>query len=214
MKIFVLMGKSASGKDSIYNKLLKSPFLMSKIEPLVLYTTRPKRSGEIDGVTYNFVSKNEFEDMWENNPRMLESRMYEVGNGKWWQYGTVLPNDVKGSYLTINTPRGVATMMQYISTVLEDEDPSLHVEIYPIMVETPGYLRLQRSLDRLLVPEDTDIKEICRRYLADERDFDWADYEVKEAMETFSNINNIEDTVYNIEQYILSKLQEGEKNGH
>ena len=45
--IYVIMGKSATGKDTIFNKLLRNKQLgLTKIVP---YTTRPRRTGEIEG---------------------------------------------------------------------------------------------------------------------------------------------------------------------
>ena len=54
-KIFYLMGKSASGKDSIYKKVKDQ---MPELKPIVIYTTRPIREGEQDGVEYFFVDDN------------------------------------------------------------------------------------------------------------------------------------------------------------
>ena len=54
-KIYYLMGKSASGKDHIYEHLLKETSF--DLKPLVLYTTRPIRSGEQDGREYFFVDE-------------------------------------------------------------------------------------------------------------------------------------------------------------
>lgn len=48
-KIFYLMGKSSSGKDTIYKELLQG---FPKMKRIVLYTTRPRREGECDGVEY------------------------------------------------------------------------------------------------------------------------------------------------------------------
>ncbi len=42
-KIYYLMGKSASGKDHIYEHLIQETAF--DLKPLVLYTTRPIRSG-------------------------------------------------------------------------------------------------------------------------------------------------------------------------
>ena len=50
-KLFYVMGKSASGKDTIYKRLLKE---MPELETATLYTTRPMRDGEKDGVEYYF----------------------------------------------------------------------------------------------------------------------------------------------------------------
>ena len=42
------MGKSASGKDSVYRELMKKfPF-----EKIIMYTTRPMRQDEKNGVQY------------------------------------------------------------------------------------------------------------------------------------------------------------------
>ena len=51
-KIFYLMGKSSSGKDTIYKELLQG---FPKMKRIVLYTTRPRREGECDGVEYFFT---------------------------------------------------------------------------------------------------------------------------------------------------------------
>ena len=45
-KIFFVMGKSASGKDTIYKKLLE---YFPELKTVTLYTTRPMREGETEG---------------------------------------------------------------------------------------------------------------------------------------------------------------------
>ena len=60
-KIFCLMGKSASGKDTIYSRLLQmSELTLKKVIP---YTTRPMRQGEIDGDTYFFCGEDAVEQL-------------------------------------------------------------------------------------------------------------------------------------------------------
>ena len=54
-KIYCLMGKSASGKDTIYNRLLAMEEL--QLRRVVPYTTRPIRSGETEGESYFFCSE-------------------------------------------------------------------------------------------------------------------------------------------------------------
>ena len=56
--IFYIMGKSSSGKDTIYKKLLESDALL----PLVLYTTRPMRENEQEGREYHFTDRKGFEE--------------------------------------------------------------------------------------------------------------------------------------------------------
>ena len=58
-KIYYMMGKSSSGKDTIYKELLER---MPMLGTLILYTTRPKRDGEQNGVEYFFISDEEMEN--------------------------------------------------------------------------------------------------------------------------------------------------------
>ena len=55
MKIIYIMGKSSSGKDTIYKKLKEN----LDVNTYVMYTTRPIRKGEIDGVTYHYITDEE-----------------------------------------------------------------------------------------------------------------------------------------------------------
>ena len=56
-KIFYLMGKSSSGKDTIFKELLKGD---EELKTIVPYTTRPIRSGEQEGVEYHFTDEEGF----------------------------------------------------------------------------------------------------------------------------------------------------------
>ena len=58
--IFYVMGKSASGKDTIY-KILRER--LPQIRTVVPYTTRPIRAGERDGVEYYFVTGKRLADL-------------------------------------------------------------------------------------------------------------------------------------------------------
>ena len=60
-KLFVLMGKSATGKDTIYKEILKQKEI--KLQTITPYTTRPIREGEQEGVEYHFVSVEQYEKM-------------------------------------------------------------------------------------------------------------------------------------------------------
>ena len=62
--LVILSGVSGAGKDTIKKELIKR---MENVESLPSYTSRPMRNGDVDGQTYKFVSKEEFEEMIENN---------------------------------------------------------------------------------------------------------------------------------------------------
>ena len=69
-KIFYIMGKSASGKDKIYSRLAGNKEL--NLKKLILYTTRPVRDGEKDGVQYYFTDNQklkEFEEICQGSSR-------------------------------------------------------------------------------------------------------------------------------------------------
>ena len=84
-KLFYIMGKSASGKDTIYQKLLENPEL--HFRRLIIYTTRPIRDGEKDGQEYYFVNEDEFQCL-KASGKIIEDRGYESVYGL-WRYFTV-----------------------------------------------------------------------------------------------------------------------------
>ena len=61
-KIYYIMGKSASGKDSIFKELKKR---MPQLREIVLYTTRPIRENETEGAEYHFVNEEFLREMQE-----------------------------------------------------------------------------------------------------------------------------------------------------
>ena len=88
MKIIYIMGKSSAGKDTIY-KILKEKI---DVKPYVLYTTRPIRTGEKNGIDYNYLTNEEMEQYsQEENSKVIESRTYNTVYGP-WTYATTLYN--------------------------------------------------------------------------------------------------------------------------
>jgi len=57
-KLIIITGPSAVGKTTVASELLK---VVDNSVRVVTYTTRDLRDGEINGVDYNFISKDEFE---------------------------------------------------------------------------------------------------------------------------------------------------------
>ena len=154
IKILALFGKSASGKDSIQKWIVSNyPQLTNKI---VSCTTRPPRSGEQDGVDYFFLSDEEFAK------KVLDGSMLEATSFREWFYGTALdqlnPDKINVGVFNITG----------VECILDDS----RLDVVPVWIHASDKTRLRRSLDR---EDNPDCKEICRRFLADEKDFDEMD---------------------------------------
>ena len=185
------MGKSASGKDTIYKELLKSGDL--KLKCVIPYTTRPVRLGETHGVDYFFCDELQVRQM-EAEGRIIELRAYETVHGM-WKYFTADDGqiDVKSSfnYLIIGTLESYIKIRNYFGQEY----------VVPVFVDLDDGIRLQRALDREKQQARPRYAEMCRRFLADEKDF--SDDNIREAGIRVKFENQLlEDTVREISEYI------------
>lgn len=158
--IYCLMGKSASGKDTIYNRLLAMERL--HLRRVVPYTTRPMRSGEIDGQTYVFCTEQQVAE-FEEAGKIIELRAYHTVYGI-WKYFTADDGQIclaESDYLMIGTLEAYEQIRDYFGTD----------KVCPVYVEVDDGLRLQRALDRERAQDQPKYAEMCRRFLADEEDF-------------------------------------------
>ncbi|MBD5088172.1 MAG: guanylate kinase [Clostridiales bacterium] len=181
-KLFVLMGKSASGKDTIYKKLLEDKRI--SLKTIVPYTTRPIRHEEKEGVEYHFVSRDKFEEMKENK-LVIESRDYQTVHGV-WSYFTAYDRQFsqensKDNYLMINTLNGYEQIRDYFG---KDN-------VVPLYIYVEDGIRLTRALKRERRQKVPKYAEMCRRYLADDADFSKDNLE-KAGIDTFYDNENIE----------------------
>ena len=189
-KIFYLMGKSSSGKDTLYKKLNEEN--RYGLKSIVSYTTRPIRGGEQDGREYHFVSVDAFERM-KDTGKVIEYRSYNTVHGIWYYFladdGQIdLENE---SYLLIGTLEGYESLVSYFG---KDR-------IVPIYLEVDDGIRLQRALDRERSQPSPKYAELCRRYLADQEDFSEEKLEKNGIGIRFNN-ENIEVTCKSILDYI------------
>ena len=158
-RIFYIFGKSATGKDSFYRKLLSDDRL--GLKGIVSYTTRPMRAGERDGIDYHYISDAEL-DVYAKQGKVIESRTYDTVHGK-WTYATV--DD--GSFDDEHDMISVGVLESYVS--LRDyfgED-----RVIPIYIEVEDGVRLERALRRERKQEHPRYAEMCRRFLTDTEDF-------------------------------------------
>ena len=158
-KIYCVMGKSSSGKDTVYKKLKEQ---YKEFRLIVPYTTRPIREGEKDGVEYYFVDPEQFRAMKEDG-KVIESRSYNTKCGI-WTYFTADDGQIDLSaadYLLIGTLVSYQALREYFG----------EEAIVPVYLEVEDGLRLARALERERRQEKPKYAEMCRRFLADEEDF-------------------------------------------
>ncbi len=159
-RIICLMGKSCTGKDTIYKNLLKDDSLNLKI--LVPYTTRPRRINEKEGIEYNFVTEEEYLRLRDEG-LILEERAYETMHGL-WRYFTVRDAGIMESdddYLYIGTLEAYVSLREALGSD----------KVLPIYMEVSDSVRIDRAVHREHKQADPRFAEMCRRFLADNEDF-------------------------------------------
>ena len=190
-KMVYLMGKSSTGKDTVYKQLLKNPFL--QLKKIVPYTTRPIRAGETEGEEYFFTDERGFENL-KAQGKVIEDRAYHTYHGL-SRYFTVDDGNIdleNNNYIIIGTLESYLKTREYFGKA----------KVLPILLEVDDGVRLQRALDRERRQENPKYEELCRRYLADAEDF--SEEKIKKADITlrFSN-DNLEKCLSEIEEYLL-----------
>ena len=159
-RIYYLLGKSATGKDTLYKEILKR---RPKLWTVTMYTTRPIREGETDGVEYFFTGREELERQLASG-KVIESRTYQTIAGPWTYYtvddGQFNVADDE-SCLMIGTLESYEKMCAYFEAG----------KMVPVYIEVPDGIRLLRAVKREENQKKPNYREVCRRYLADEKDF-------------------------------------------
>lgn len=159
-KIYAVMGKSGSGKDTIFKYLVDQKEL--NLHTVVTYTTRPIRSEEKDGREYFFVDEKKLE-LFRSENKIIEERVYQTVLGP-WHYFTVNDGQIalgQADYIVITTLEGYSKYLDFFG----------RENMVPLYVEVEDGIRLQRVLERERKEKNPRYAELCRRFLADEADF-------------------------------------------
>ncbi len=189
-KIICLMGKSSSGKDTIFKRLLEREDL--GLKTIVPYTTRPIRVGEREGVEYHFTDETGYQKLLAQG-KIIEARAYNTVHGL-WRYFTVADASVDlcaNNYCIIGTLEAYTQIRDYFG---KDK-------VLPVFITLDDGVRLQRALDRERAQESPKYEEMCRRFLADSKDFSEEKIAEAEITKSFYN-NSLEDCLEEIVTYI------------
>ena len=198
-KIYCIMGKSSTGKDTLFKKILGDESL--SLKTIVPYTTRPVRAGEKNGVEYFFCDEKKVEEL-EREGRIIELRAYDTIHGI-WKYFTVDDGRIDlsaHSYLYIVTLEGYQKIQRYFG----------NSRVVPIYIEVEDGERLLRAIARERQQKTPQYEEMCRRFLADAADF--SEEKLTEAGITRRFINkDMEGTIREITEYIRRDMSGMEK---
>lgn len=193
-KIFFISGKSSTGKDTIYQRLLADEELGFK--RITMYTTRPMREGEKNGVEY-FFATNEEALRHEADGSLVEMRIYNTVFGP-WKYYTRNDGQIdlagKDNYLAIGTIEAYEKYCAYYGKE----------NICPIYIEIDDGVRLQRALDRERRQLKPQYREMCRRFIADDDDFSEENLKKCGIDKRFVN-DNLEECIGKILEYIQKR---------
>ena len=190
-KIYYVMGKSSSGKDTIYKKMLERHPWFRTIVP---YTTRPIREGERDGVEYFFVDEERLREMQESE-QVIEVRSYNTRCGI-WTYFTADDGQIDlktHDYLVIGTLVSYRALREYFGAE----------KLIPVYIEVEDGLRLARAVERERRQAEPKYSELCRRFLADEEDFSEEKLRRAGIVRRFEN-RDLDACLEEIEDYIRS----------
>ena len=158
-RIYCVMGKSASGKDSLYRAILNA---RPGLRTYVMYTTRPRREHEEEGEAYHFTDQAAI-DMFAKEGRLIESRTYDTVCGP-WTYATIDDGQIdltSGDYLMPATLESYQHLKQYFG----------EEALLPVYIEVEDGERLIRAVRREMEEPQPRYAEVCRRFLADAEDF-------------------------------------------
>lgn len=154
-RVFCLVGKSCSGKDTLFPLILER---YPALKPVIPYTTRPRRPGEAEGQSYHFATRDQLRQ-YEAEGLLLEKREYRTTQGLWTYF--TLRFDLDADRLLITTLEGAKALMDCCGPE--------HVRV--VCLRADDRTRLLRYIDRESRQAHPDYAEVCRRFLADQADF-------------------------------------------
>ena len=185
--IIAICGKSASGKDTLAKAFIEDGYGFTNI---VSDTTRPPRKGERDGIDYNFLSVEEFQE------KQKKDKYLETSKFRGWYYGTDKDSACGKINVGVFNMDGIISLLHLVGTK--------EYKVIPVYIKVGVFTRLVRSVKR----EHKLSLEMIRRVFADWRDFAEIDiwlqrfpqYIVQKKLKTMQNYHEL--TQYIVSEYL------------
>lgn len=153
-----MIGKSGSGKDTIYKEILKEAD--KHLVPVIPYTTRPQRADEIEGLNYHFVTEEQLA-CFQQQGRVMECRQYHTVQGIWSYFTLQFDLEKDSDYILITTLEGVDNIVRQYGAEI----------VHVVYLYIDDKERLLRCIQRESQQSGPNYAEVCRRFLADQQDF-------------------------------------------
>ena len=184
--LLILSGVAGSGKDTIKKELIKR---MENVESLPSYTSRPQRPGDINGQTYCFVTKEEFEKMLENG----EFYEYDVHHNNYYGTSKKFLNDKIASGKIIVKDIDV-NGTEHLKEILKND-----TKVVTVFLKVPKEELKRRLENRIDKPGPDEVKLRLNRFDYEESKIGLYDYVLKN--------NDLEKTVQIIMTIIENEVR-------
>ncbi len=164
--LVILSGVAGAGKDTIKKELIKR---LENVETLPSYTSRPKREGDVEGETYNFVTREEFEKMIEDG----EFYEYDVHHNNY--YGTsrkLLNEKIKSGKIIVKDIDVNGT--EHLQDLLKAD-----TKVVTIFLRVPKEELEKRLQSRIDKPSPAEIRLRLSRFDYEESKINLYDYVIK-----------------------------------
>lgn len=137
-RLFLIIGKSLSGKDTLLNEILESESFCKdiKLERLVRLTTRKPREDEVDGKTYHFITDKDYETKYKDNNKAIVTT-FNSKYGKLHYITDLSVMDSNHNYIMTADPESIAPCKK----ILKDK-------LCVIYLIPPTYSLIERFVNR------------------------------------------------------------------
>lgn len=157
-KIFIIMGRSCSGKSSVLKSILEKEDTLKEV---IQSTSRPIRPGEVDGVTYNFVAPKDAVRVFESGS-CIYSQLIKTVDEDWYYYYPMFELCRADNLALI----GNVHCYKAFASKFGDE------KVVPILITLKDRDLLMRGIERESYSSNPNYREVCRRFLSDSEDYE------------------------------------------
>ena len=182
-------------KNKQINRTLS--LLLSVVMVLSLCPLIAKAEGEKEGEEYFFTDETELEK-FKTEGRLIEERAYNTVYGIWHYFtaddGQFNFEQKNQDYLMIGTLESYEKLKTYFG----------NEKVVPLYIEVEDGERLTRALAREKTQKEPKYAEMCRRFLADSKDFSEENLAHAGITERYEN-TNLEDVLEKICKKILEQ---------